>query len=215
MLDIEAFTYLNRALESPISPHVIFATNRGLCTIRGTENEPGSNGGEGIVSPHGVPIDLLDRCMIVRTMPYSRDEIKTVLQTRLKIEGLAIQPDALEKLSDDGVRTSLRCVSLGTSALILSGSSAADPLLLVSFSQIRAPAAHAGFHPVQGARPDRDCARRRRRDGRSLPRRQVERADAARARRGAVLAVAAIWSIARCLHNLQRPKSVCSRRIVL
>lgn len=109
MLDIEAFTYLNRALESPISPHVIFATNRGLCTIRGTENEPGSNGGEGIVSPHGVPIDLLDRCMIVRTMPYSRDEIKTVLQTRLKVEGLAIQPDALEKLSDDGVRTSLRC----------------------------------------------------------------------------------------------------------
>ena len=51
--------------------------------------------------------------MIVRTMPYSRDEIKTVLQTRLKIEGLAIQPDALEKLSDDGVRTSLRCVAIG------------------------------------------------------------------------------------------------------
>ncbi|BGP54689.1 hypothetical protein JCM8202_003196 [Rhodotorula sphaerocarpa] len=121
MLDIEAFTYLNRALESPISPHVIFATNRGLCTIRGTENEPGSNGGEGIVSPHGVPIDLLDRCMIVRTMPYSRDEIKTVLQTRLKVEGLAIQPDALEKLSDDGVRTSLRyALQLLTPASILS-----------------------------------------------------------------------------------------------
>ena len=34
MLDIECFTYLNRALESTLSPIVIFATNRGLCTIR-------------------------------------------------------------------------------------------------------------------------------------------------------------------------------------
>ena len=46
--------------------------------------------------------------MIVRTMPYSREEIKIVVQTRLKVEGLAIQEDALEKLADDGVRTSLR-----------------------------------------------------------------------------------------------------------
>lgn len=34
MLDIECFTYLHRALESSISPIVIFATNRGKCTIR-------------------------------------------------------------------------------------------------------------------------------------------------------------------------------------
>ncbi|GAA6063535.1 hypothetical protein JCM10212_004241 [Sporobolomyces blumeae] len=123
MLDIEAFTYLNRALESTISPHVILATNRGLTTIRGTENEPGSGhaGGEGIVSPHGIPIDLLDRCMIVRTMPYNREEIKTVVQTRLKVEGLSIQDEALEKLADDGVRTSLRyALQLLTPASILS-----------------------------------------------------------------------------------------------
>lgn len=116
MLDIESFTYLNRALESTISPHVILATNRGLCTIRGTENETGSGsvGGDGIVSPHGIPVDLLDRCMIVRTLPYSREEIKQVLGLRLKVEGLAIKDEALEKLADDGVRTSLRSVtSLG------------------------------------------------------------------------------------------------------
>lgn len=34
MLDIETFTYLHRALESPIAPIVIFATNRGRCTVR-------------------------------------------------------------------------------------------------------------------------------------------------------------------------------------
>ncbi|KDE07934.1 RuvB-like helicase 1 [Microbotryum lychnidis-dioicae p1A1 Lamole] len=122
MLDIEAFTYLNRALESTISPHVILATNRGLCTIRGTDNEPGSgtSGSEGIVSPHGIPIDLLDRCMIVRTLPYTRDEIKTVLSLRLKIEGLNVKEDALNKLADDGVKTSLRyALQLLTPASIL------------------------------------------------------------------------------------------------
>jgi RuvB-like protein 1 (pontin 52) len=34
MLDIECFTYLNRALESTLAPIVIFATNRGHCNIR-------------------------------------------------------------------------------------------------------------------------------------------------------------------------------------
>ena len=37
MLDIEYFTYLNKAFESTLTPIVIFATNRGICTIRGTD----------------------------------------------------------------------------------------------------------------------------------------------------------------------------------
>ena len=115
MLDIESFTYLNRALESTISPHVILATNRGLATIRGTEYDGPSasgSGGEGIVSPHGVPIDLLDRCMIVKTMPYARPDIKKVLELRARVEGLTVAAEAMDKLADEGVRTSLRCVWL-------------------------------------------------------------------------------------------------------
>ena len=34
MLDMECFTYLQKALESVIAPIVIFATNRGMCTVR-------------------------------------------------------------------------------------------------------------------------------------------------------------------------------------
>jgi hypothetical protein len=34
MLDMECFTYLNRALESSLAPIVIFATNRGICNIK-------------------------------------------------------------------------------------------------------------------------------------------------------------------------------------
>lgn len=37
MLDIECFTFLNRALESTLAPIVVLATNRGMCTIRGTD----------------------------------------------------------------------------------------------------------------------------------------------------------------------------------
>lgn len=52
MLDIECFTYLNILLESPMAPTVVLATNRGTALVRGTTD---------IISPHGVPTDLLDR----------------------------------------------------------------------------------------------------------------------------------------------------------
>merc|ERR1712064_54622 len=80
MLDIQCFTYLNRALESTLSPIVIFATNRGICTIRGTD----------IVSPHGIPVDLLDRLVLIRTMPYSVEEIVQVTSIRAQTENLSI-----------------------------------------------------------------------------------------------------------------------------
>ena len=40
MLDIECFTFLNRALESSLSPIVIFATNRGICQVRPFRGTP-------------------------------------------------------------------------------------------------------------------------------------------------------------------------------
>merc|ERR1711934_871929 len=100
MLDIECFTYLNRALESSLSPIVVFATNRGMCTIRGTD----------IVSPHGMPVDLLDRLVIIRTLPYSVDEITQVVTIRSHTEGLEIEEEALALLGEIGVNTSLRYV---------------------------------------------------------------------------------------------------------
>merc|ERR1712178_286219 len=110
MLDIECFTYLNRALESTLSPIVVFATNRGICTIRGTD----------IVSPHGIPVDLLDRLVIIRTMPYSVDEIVQVVGIRAHTEGLNVEDDALVLLGEIGVNTSLRyVVQLLTPAMVL------------------------------------------------------------------------------------------------
>lgn len=99
MLDIECFTYLNRALESSLSPIVIFATNRGLCTIRGTDD---------VVSPHGIPVDLLDRLLIIRTLPYTLEEINVIIGIRAKTENLQVSNEAISYLADIGVKTSLR-----------------------------------------------------------------------------------------------------------
>ena len=57
-LSPQCFTYLHRALESRIAPIVIFATNRGNCTVRGTID---------ILSPHGIPRDLV-RALIYITL---------------------------------------------------------------------------------------------------------------------------------------------------
>jgi len=110
MLDIECFTYLNRALESTLAPIVIFATNRGMCTVRGTE----------VIAPHGVPVDLLVRLMIVRTMPYSLQEIVQILAIRAQIEGISIDEEAYAYLGEIGVRSTLRyAVQLMTPAKVV------------------------------------------------------------------------------------------------
>ncbi len=55
MLDIECFAYLNRALESQLAPIVVLAT------------------------PHGIPVDLLDRLAVIRTLPYTPAEMVQVM----------------------------------------------------------------------------------------------------------------------------------------
>jgi len=98
MLDIESFTYLHKALESSLSPIVIFATNRGNCTIRGTE----------IRAPHGIPLDLLDRVLIIRTMPYSQEEMVEIIKIRGQIEGIQIDEESMTELGVIGCKTTLR-----------------------------------------------------------------------------------------------------------
>merc|ERR1711957_64079 len=80
MLDIECFSFLNRALESDQAPIVIMATNRGITKIRGTEYK----------SPHGLPIDLLDRSLITSTRPYNDKEISQILEIRCQEEDVEI-----------------------------------------------------------------------------------------------------------------------------
>lgn len=120
MLDVECFTFLNRALESPIAPIVVLATNRGMCTVRGTDD---------IVSPHGLPIDLLDRLLIIRTLPYSLEDMMQIIYLRSSIEGIAIDDESLTILSEIASRTSLRyAVQLLTPANIIAKANGRDTI---------------------------------------------------------------------------------------
>lgn len=98
MLDIECFAFLNRALENTMAPVLIMATNRGITTIRGTKYK----------SPHGIPIDLLDRLMIIPTAPYKNSELEQILRIRCEEEDVEMSDDALALLTSIAGNTSLR-----------------------------------------------------------------------------------------------------------
>ncbi|TDH68226.1 hypothetical protein CCR75_009611 [Bremia lactucae] len=98
MLDIECFSWLNRALESNMAPVLIIATNRGITRIRGTNYK----------SPHGIPIDLLDRLMIISTKPYSESEMRKILMIRCEEEDVEMTEEAKDLLTRIAVETSLR-----------------------------------------------------------------------------------------------------------
>lgn len=110
MLDVECFTYLNRALESSLAPIVVLATNRGLCKVRGSDT----------LSPHGIPIDLLDRLVIVRTSIYSMEESIQIIALRAEVEGIPLDSEALSKLARISDSASLRhALALLTPAWII------------------------------------------------------------------------------------------------
>lgn len=98
MLDIECFSFLNRALEDEMAPIVIMASNRGITRIRGTQ----------YTSPHGIPVDLLDRMLIISTTAYSEDEISQILAIRCEEEDVDMTEDAQAVLTRVGMETSLR-----------------------------------------------------------------------------------------------------------
>jgi RuvB-like protein 2 len=101
MLDIECFSYINRALEDELAPVVIMATNRGKSKVRGTDYE----------SPHGLPLDFLDRTLIIQTEKYSQDELKAIVAIRAVEEEVEVSPDALAMLAKIAHEAGLRYAS--------------------------------------------------------------------------------------------------------
>lgn len=111
MLDIECFSFLNRMLENDMAPVLIMATNRGITRIRGTNYQ----------SPHGIPIDLLDRLLIIATSPYTEKDTKQILQIRCEEEDVEMDDQALAVLTQIGMETSLRySIQLITAAALAS-----------------------------------------------------------------------------------------------
>jgi RuvB-like protein 1 len=63
---------------------------------------------EDIVSPHGIPLDLLDRLLIIRTLPYAVAEIEEIIKLRAQTEGLQVDDEGTSALSEIGSSTTLR-----------------------------------------------------------------------------------------------------------
>lgn len=110
MLDIECYSYINRALEEDLAPIVIMASNRGNTRIRGTTYS----------SPHGLPLDFLDRVVIISTQPYAPEEISQILAIRAQEEEVDLSADALALLTKIGQESGLRYASniITTSTLL-------------------------------------------------------------------------------------------------
>lgn len=81
-----------------MSPVVVMASNRGVTKIRGTKYK----------SPHGIPVDLLDRMLIISTQSYEESEINQILTIRCQEEDVEMTDDARDVLTKIGVETSLR-----------------------------------------------------------------------------------------------------------
>ena len=101
MLDIECFSYINRALEDELAPILIMASNRGNTKIRGTNQR----------SPHGLPLDFLDRVVIVSTQAYGEDELRQILAIRAQEEDVEVSANALELLTKIAKEAGLRYAS--------------------------------------------------------------------------------------------------------
>ncbi len=98
LLDLEAFSFLGRAMESELVPIIILATNRGIARIRGTD----------VKSPLGFPLDLIDRSVIIATQEYDPESIKEILRIRSDEERVKLNKQALETLTKVGSKSSLR-----------------------------------------------------------------------------------------------------------
>lgn len=113
MLDVECFSYLNRALEAPLAPVVIMATNRGIVPVRGASSSSFNNAStlDNSKSPHGMPSDLLDRLLIITTEPYSSEDLMLILKMRASEEDISLASESFQLLTEIASKTSLRYAS--------------------------------------------------------------------------------------------------------
>lgn len=81
-----------------MAPVLIMATNRGITKIRGTNYK----------SPHGIPLDLLDRLLIISTSPYQEKDLRQILTIRCEEEDVEMSEDAIFLLTKIAQETSLR-----------------------------------------------------------------------------------------------------------
>uniref|UniRef100_A0A0N4ZR72 RuvB-like helicase n=1 Tax=Parastrongyloides trichosuri TaxID=131310 RepID=A0A0N4ZR72_PARTI len=87
-LDLECFSFINCCLETENAPILIMATNRRHGLVKGSN----------ITAPHCLPTDLLDRCLIIRTNAYTRDEKLNIVKLKAKSDDIDVSGEGIDKL---------------------------------------------------------------------------------------------------------------------
>jgi RuvB-like protein 2 len=98
MLDLECFSFLTLAAEAEMGPIIILSSNRKMCKVRGSS----------ILSPHGIPADLLDRMLVIKTETYSPEEVRKIVETKMSEEDYQADERAKEYLSQIAVHHGVR-----------------------------------------------------------------------------------------------------------
>ena len=88
-------------------------------------------------SPHGVPVDLLDRLVIVRTVPYAPSEMVQILAVRAQVEGIQVDEESLAALGAVAERASLRhAVQLLTPAALVAATNGREAVAKSDLDEI-------------------------------------------------------------------------------
>ncbi|AFP65429.1 ruvb-like protein 2 (nucleomorph) [Chroomonas mesostigmatica CCMP1168] len=116
LLELNIFSFLGKIIENQLAPVFFLTTSSITSKINGTN----------ILSHHGLPVDLLDRFLVISSHPNSFLEIKEILNLHSKEEMLILEEVALFFLAKIGIEC-----GISYSIYLLS------TLSLVSFNSFR------------------------------------------------------------------------------
>nr|UXY87579.1 RuvB-like protein 1 [Cryptomonas curvata] len=106
-LDFSSFFFLTRLLDSKFSPLILLSTNR--TTLVNFRN---------FLDPN-TPFNFINRCLVIRTKIYTRNEIANILAVKAKNFNLLISSNSFKILKKISILTSLRFSILLTLASAL------------------------------------------------------------------------------------------------
>ncbi|KAF3321342.1 ruvB-like protein 1 [Carex littledalei] len=93
--------------------------------------------GTDMTSPHGIPVDLLDRLVIIRTETYGPTEMIQILAIRAQVEELEIDEESLAYLGEIGQRASLRhSIQLLSPASIVAKTNGRDKICKADIEEV-------------------------------------------------------------------------------
>ncbi|KAF3948731.1 hypothetical protein CMV_025305 [Castanea mollissima] len=89
--------------------------------------------------PHGIPVDLLDRLVIIRTQTYDVADMIKILALRANVEDLVIDDESLAYLGDIGLQASLRhAVQLLSPSSIMAKMNGRDNICKADIEEVKA-----------------------------------------------------------------------------